>query len=386
MNSGIGFRLRLGALCVFLLMFAAPKAHAVVLHGGDILVVDFVSDALIHIDPVTGAQTAISSGGDFVSLFGVAMNSNGDVFVMDRDAFSMPAPGAGGLFRIDTDTGAQNVISMRGEFSAAMGIAIAPNGDVVAANFFGDNLLAVDPVTGTQANLSADGLFAAPIGVVASGSDFFVTESDNQQVLRIDATTGAQSLISSAGFFDTPTGVAVESTGDLVVVSIDGGNLVRVDPLTGMQSLVAGGFTLPFGVAVEADGHLLVTDHDIGAFGPGRVIRVDPATGVKTTLSSGGLLGFPTGILVVPSNVGLPGDFDGDGVPDDTDLCPGTASGEAVGDSGCSASDMPNSMPPACGACGAFGMISWSMMLLGFVGLRTLSGNRHMGFRERAGM
>lgn len=69
----------------------------------------------------------------------------------------------------------------------------------------------------------------------------------------------------------------------------------------------------------------------------------------------------------------------GDGVPDNDDLCPGTASGEAVDDVGCSTDSMSDSVPSACGACGAFGMISWTMLLVGFVGLRAMSATR----RER---
>jgi len=72
-------------------------------------------------------------------------------------------------------------------------------------------------------------------------------------------------------------------------------------------------------------------------------------------------------------------DEDGDGVPDDTDLCPDTASGATVDDSGCSTERVLDSMPNRCGACGAFGMISWTLLLVGFVGLRTLSGNGRKG-------
>ena len=58
-------------------------------------------------------------------------------------------------------------------------------------------------------------------------------------------------------------------------------------------------------MAVEADGQILVTDHD------GEVIRVDPVTGIQTVLTSA--LGDPVSILV-DANGSLQADTLGDGV------------------------------------------------------------------------
>lgn len=68
-------------------------------------------------------------------------------------------------------------------------------------------------------------------------------------------------------------------------------------------------------------------------------------------------------------------DEDGDGVPNDTDLCPGTAAGEAADDSGCSTEGTLDGTSSGGGACGALGVISWTMLLPGFVRLRKMSLN-----------
>ncbi len=67
----------------------------------------------------------------------------------------------------------------------------------------------------------------------------------------------------------------------------------------------------------------------------------------------------------------VPGDGDGDGVGDEADLCPGTEAGAAVDEAGCSADQVvdPVTGPRGCGAgagaCGAMGMVSLWVMMLG---------------------
>ncbi len=78
-----------------------------------------------------------------------------------------------------------------------------------------------------------------------------------------------------------------------------------------------------------------------------------------------------------PKNQPLPPDDDGDGVPNAADMCPNTSPGELVDADGCTLLDLTAGQTmPLCGACGAMGMISWSLLLLGFLGLRTRS-NRY---------
>ena len=55
---------------VVLLTIAAP---AVAQNPGDLVVVDFDAAAVIRVDPVTGTQTVVSSGGNFVGPAGIAV-------------------------------------------------------------------------------------------------------------------------------------------------------------------------------------------------------------------------------------------------------------------------------------------------------------------------
>jgi sugar lactone lactonase YvrE len=265
---------------------SAADAGAVQLSPGDILVADqeaFGSrGGVIQVDPATGAQTTVASGGSFANPARVALEAGGDILVTDADAFAF---GTGGVIRVDPATGAQTTVSSGGSFADPVAVALEADGDILVA----------DP-----------NAFGGPGGVI-----------------RVDPATGAQTTVSSGGSFARPVGVALEADGDILVADGDAfggaGGVIRVDPATGTQTpLTSGGsFADPVAVALEADGDIVVADPS--AFGgPGGVIRVDPATGTQTPVSSGGSFDDPSGVAVVP---GVP-DGDGDGVDDDEDNCP----------------------------------------------------------------
>ncbi len=85
--------------------------------NGDILVAD-ASAGVIRVDPVTGAQTIVSSGGLLQSIHSVAVEANGDIVVADT--------GAAAVIRIDPVTGAQSIVSSGGTLGWPWGIAVVP--------------------------------------------------------------------------------------------------------------------------------------------------------------------------------------------------------------------------------------------------------------------
>jgi sugar lactone lactonase YvrE len=144
-------------------------------------------------------------------------------------------------------------------------------------------------------------------------------------ILRADASTGALTEISRNGrqgnLFVHPYDLAVERDGSLIVVDMGqfvtdpadraaDGAVIRVDPTTGIQSLVSKGRALvdPAGVAVGPDGGLYVVEN-VGANGDPGVIRVDPGTGVQSTLTEGERLCNPFGIAFEASGDLLVADY-----------------------------------------------------------------------------
>src|SRR5207249_1950114 len=99
--------------------------------NGDVIVADQNAfggqGGIIRVNPSTGAQTTISSGGSFKDPYGVAFAPNGDILVADHEAFG----GGGGIIRVNPTTGAQTTVSSGGNFLAPTGIAVVPGGAMV---------------------------------------------------------------------------------------------------------------------------------------------------------------------------------------------------------------------------------------------------------------
>ncbi len=164
--------------------------------NGDILVADSEasggSGAVIRIDPVTGAQTVVSSGGNFVDPTGVTLAPSGEIFVTDPNAFGGP----GAVIRVDPATGAQTVVSSGGHFSEPYGIALDAAGNILVADWGGPGA-----------------------------------------VIRVDPATGDQTVVSTGDNFENPRGVVVDANGDILVTDISVG-LIRVDPVSRAQTMI----------------------------------------------------------------------------------------------------------------------------------------------------
>jgi sugar lactone lactonase YvrE len=262
---------------------------------------------IVRVDPTTGAQTVISSGGQFIDPYGVALAPDGSLIVADRGSFG----GAGTIFRVDPTTGVQTVITSGGYLFDPSGVAFAPNGDILVADFVGRDIVRVDPATGQQSIVAQGGLFVGPFGITTTSdgtifvADFGPFPGASGAVFRVDPATGAQTLISAGGQFVDPSGILVAPDGSLIVSdsnAIDGrGAIFRVDPQTGAQTVIAqdGYFQEPVGEAFAPDGSLIVADAD-AVDGNGAVIRVDLTTGVQTLVSSDGVFVNPLGVAVSP--------------------------------------------------------------------------------------
>jgi len=73
---------------------------------GHLLVVDHGSDKVIHVDPATGHQHVISSGGHLQAPVDIAVDANGKILVVDLVGDK--------LIQIEPTTGAQTVIAQGG--------------------------------------------------------------------------------------------------------------------------------------------------------------------------------------------------------------------------------------------------------------------------------
>jgi hypothetical protein len=139
-------------------------------------------------------------------------------------------------------------------------------------------------------------------------------------ILRADPATGGLAEVSRNGgqgdLFRHPYDIAVAGDGSLLVADMGAfatatdktpdGRIIRVDPVTGQQSLVTMGNMLvdPAGLAVAPDGVIYVVEN-VGTMGAPSVVAVDPATGAQTLVTQGGQLCYPFGIALHPGNGSL---------------------------------------------------------------------------------
>ena len=149
---------------------------------------------------------------------------------------------------------------------------------------------------------------------VAYVANRVVTKQGRQAavILRADPASGALVVVSGNGaqgsLFVRPYDLAASPRGDALYVADMGefeaadGRVIRVDPATGMQSLVASGGRLvdPSGIAVAPDGTLYVLEN-VGAAGDPEVLRVNPSTGAQAVVTSGDELCYPFGIAIEPA-------------------------------------------------------------------------------------
>jgi DNA-binding beta-propeller fold protein YncE len=256
---------------------------------------------LIAVDPASGQQSKLSSGGSFSDPAGVAFLPDGRLLVSDLTAFG----GGGGLIVVDPDSGVQHKAVAATEFNRPFGIAVEPGGRVIVAYMqrpggHGD-VLEVDLQTAEHRLIVPDADLFEPAGVALEPSgDVIVTEPDESgQHSRLHRLmrSGIQHVLRDGPAGHIYGGVAVDANGDILVAASmvhDPGRVLRFDR-TGqnMHTIAAGGnLAFPIGIALDHGGAILIANSTRN------VIRIDPAGGAQTPVSSGGSLESPTGVAI----------------------------------------------------------------------------------------
>ncbi|MDQ4040970.1 MAG: hypothetical protein M3141_04400, partial [Actinomycetota bacterium] len=228
----------------------------------------------------------------------------GNLIVADSGIFG----GTGGLIEVDPGTGARDLVSANG----------APFSDP-SADFAGPENLTWEP-DGAEHFAGVEGFTGDTTGDAILVADPEAGPNASGRIIRVDRETGFRMRVSDnsapAGgiAFVDPIDVAVEPDGNIVVAdlsALNGGALIRVNPTTGVRSLISDNlnppgnpqFVNPFGLAIESTGQILVADSDSGPLIHGVLMRVDPAGGGRTTLADDTTLGAgdyndPTGLPV----------------------------------------------------------------------------------------
>jgi sugar lactone lactonase YvrE len=306
------------ALAAFVFVALAGPAPAQVLNAGDLLVVDNLvftnfTAGVTRITPAgvgSPLSTFLSPGGALNAPSAVVAAPGGGVYVTDVNS--------GLVIRIDPATGTQSVLPTGTALGQPSALAAVPDGTLLVADMVGyqgaPTIWRLNPATTQLARVSSyidnGPLITIPTGVArAADGTIYVSDSDHG-VIRVNPLTGAQSVVapgfvlggvgSLAGLTFGPDGDLYLAVGLDIVTGLPG--VTRLDPATGIATPIS--FTnqfiiSPTGIAVAADGTVFVSDGQNG------IVRVDPLTGNETIFGSGYAI-EPAGLAFVPSAVPEP--------------------------------------------------------------------------------
>jgi len=254
----------------------------------------FNGGAVFRVDPATGAQTVISSGGSFHQPCGIAVEASGSILVGDRGGSGI----IGKVIRIDPVTGQQTVLSSGG---SPCGIAIEPSGDFLVVDSLQNAIIRFDSITATQTVVSSGGFLADPTDLAfdSEGNIIVAVFGSNlgiPGIFKINPLTGSQSIVSTGDKFVRPWRLTVAADGNIFVTDENTKNILKVDPISGVQTIIT---TLgrPSGITTDSSGNLIVAQEIANSLLPG-IFRIDPATGSTSTISSFGLFFNPDGVAI----------------------------------------------------------------------------------------
>jgi Bacterial Ig domain/Cadherin-like len=215
---------------------------------GTVLVLD-QNNGLIRLNPSTGAQTVLVGSTQLSNPVSVAEESSGTILVADPMK---------GLVRF-SNTGTLLTNFPAGSLMAPAGVAVATNGQIFVADaafFFGQaagcKIVQIDPVTLNQTVISSTGLLTSPVSIaIEPDGNLLSAQFLDNSVVRISYPDGAQSTLTSGTNLNTAFGVAANASGHVFVSSANGAPIVEVNQVNGAQTIVGPNFVFSsLGIAV----------------------------------------------------------------------------------------------------------------------------------------
>jgi len=209
----------------------------------------------------------------------------------------MVADGATGLIFVDRATGAQHVLSGVG----CIDVTSTSAGDVfVLASGAPGSIYKIDTITGARSLVATGGHLqsARTIDLAPDGAFYLAKDTSAEGLIRVDPTSGAQTVVASGfitAFVPAGVGFGYIALGDSPTAP--NYHLYRVDLSSGELTQVSStGFGYPVGLALDLSGNVIVTDAGEVFVTLPDAWRVDPASGSVTVLPA--LFQAPWGVAV----------------------------------------------------------------------------------------
>jgi mucin-19 len=251
---------------------------------------------------------------------GIAVDSSNNVYVIDRTNNSVRRITPAGVVTTlagQTTAGSADGTGTNASFTGLFGIAVNSSGDIfVCEDSAGSNRIRKITSTGVVTTFVSSGL-RSPSGMVFnSAGELYVTNATNHYISKV-SPEGVVTNIAGAGsatvngggaavdgtgtnaVFFTPLGAGVDSAGNVYIADGNNNRIRKMTPAGVVTTLAGSGsatfgngtgtnasFSYPFGIAVDSTGNVYVGDANNH-----RIRKISPA-GLVTTLAGSGVAGF----------------------------------------------------------------------------------------------
>ena len=299
------------------------------------------------VDAATGAISTVAGNGEtgysgdggaatdarLNAPSGIRVDGSGNIYIGDTNNNRVRrVDAATGLISTVAGNGETGIFSVgdggpatSGNLSSPVGVAVDSVGNLYIAEQGGGRVRRVDAKTGVISALAGDvsafelgdggpatdASLTQPAGVfVDPAGNVYIADEGHRRVRRVDGATGVITTVAGNGEsgdtgdggpatdakFRRPTSVFVDSAGTLYISDWFDGRVRKVDPATGILSLVAGdsgrghsadgqtatdaSLTYPRGLCVDAAGDLYIAEDSNGL-----IRKVDAETGTLSTVA-----------------------------------------------------------------------------------------------------
>lgn len=223
---------------------------------------------------------------DFAGLFDAGptdfATSNADAAIVER----FYAHSKDTLYLVDPNTFDLTTIGKFGGTQSMTDLAVTANGEVFTIST--DTLYQVDPATGKATKVTAASSATYTVGLTFQTDGTLLSADKDGTVRSVNTSTGAATTVGSyGGGFNTAGDLVVVADGTMFGISETGPGatltsnvLIKVNPQTGVATGVGPiGYSGVFGIAFSQGNVIAFTDG-------GEIIKIDPATGVGTLVKT----------------------------------------------------------------------------------------------------
>ena len=258
---------------------------------------------IIGVNPSTGGQFVVSSGGQFVLPETIREGPNQQLYVADYLAST-----TGAIIDVDPNSGQQTIVAKGGNINGPDALTIVGSTLYVAdAGGSSPNLVSINLGTGQQHLISSGGSFSTPVGLAPApnGNVYWADEyafGGQGAIFLVNVQTGAQTVVTQGGLLNHMIDLGLDASGNLIAIcagSGSGGSVVRITPGGTQTSLSSGGILtgLDGGTVEPTSGTIYLSALASGSLAS-RILAVNPSNGAQSTISSGSNLSLVGGMVV----------------------------------------------------------------------------------------